>query len=38
MKRPLKSVVLEMLLWALVAIAIAVILAVVVERYAPPNF
>jgi hypothetical protein len=38
MKRPLKSVVLEMLLWALVAIATAVILAVVVERYAPPNF
>jgi hypothetical protein len=38
MKRPLKSVLLELLLWAVLAIATAVILAVVVERYAPPNF
>jgi hypothetical protein len=38
MKRPLKSVALELLLWALVSIATAVILAIVVERYAPPNF
>jgi len=38
MKRPLKSVLLELLVWTLVAIATAVILAIVVERYAPPNF
>jgi hypothetical protein len=38
LKRPLKSILVELLLWALVAIATAVVLAVVVERYAPPNF
>jgi hypothetical protein len=38
MKRPLKSVLLELLMWAVVAIATAVVLAILVERYAPPNF
>jgi hypothetical protein len=38
LKRPLKSILVELLLWALVAIATAVVLAVLVERYAPPNF
>jgi hypothetical protein len=38
MKRPLKSVLLELLMWAVVAVATAVVLAILVERYAPPNF
>jgi hypothetical protein len=31
-------VVLELLLWAALSVATAIVLAIVVEHYAPPNF